>query len=184
VPQIHVLFVCTGNIYRSPMAEAFLSGISRRRQLDLTAGSAGTLEGDRPVAPVALELMGTEGPAMTGHRSRLIERSIIESADLVVGMCREHVREVVLVDPSAFPRTFTLKELVRRGETHGPRLDQPVGEWLLAIGRGRRRDDLAGSSQLDDVIDPIGGTSDQLKATAEEIHDLVDRLVWLIEPRR
>jgi protein-tyrosine phosphatase len=167
------------------MAQAFLSGISRRRRLDLTAGSAGTLEGDRPVAPVALELMGTEGPAMAGHRSRLIERSMIESADLVVGMCREHVREIVFVDPSAFPYTFTLKELVRLGEAHGPRLkEQPVGDWLVAIGRGRRRDELAGSSQLDDVIDPIGGTTDQLKATAEEIHDLVDRMVWLIEPQR
>jgi protein-tyrosine phosphatase len=182
---IHVLFVCTGNIFRSPMAEAFLSRISIDRSLDLTAESAGTLEGDRPVAPVALELMGASGPAMARHRSRLLDRPAIERADLVLGMCREHVREIVVVDPAAWPRTFTLKELVREGEARGPRQEhQQLSEWLAAVGDGRRRPDMAGASALDDVIDPVGGTVDQLKATAEEVRDLVERLVGLIQPQR
>jgi hypothetical protein len=46
---------------------------------------------------------------------------MIRHATLRIGLEREHVQEAVLLDGSAWPRTFTLKEIVRRGEEVGPR---------------------------------------------------------------
>ena len=50
------------------------------------------------------------------HVARTLDASIlaVEGHDLVLTMTREHLREVVALDPGAWPRTFTLKEIVRR----------------------------------------------------------------------
>jgi hypothetical protein len=82
----------------------------------------------------------------------------LQRADLVLGMERAHVRHAVLLEPEAWPRTFTLKELVRRGEELGsrPPVESP-GAWLARAHEGRDRPDMLGDSLLDDVADPYGG---------------------------
>jgi protein-tyrosine phosphatase len=181
----NILFVCTGNIFRSPMAQAFLGARVRERDLDITVDSAGTLDGDRVVSPGALEVIGKDGLDMAGHRSRLLNRKAVRHADLLLGMERDHVREAVLLDPSAWPRSFTLKEFVRRAETVGalPK-GQALSDWLAVVGAGRRREDLLGWSPDDDVEDPIGGGPVQFRATGDELRDLVNRLLALIAPVR
>jgi protein-tyrosine phosphatase len=167
------------------MAQAFSAEIARERLLELTVESAGTLDGDRLISADALEVIAASGIDMSTHSSRLLDAATIGRADLVLGMTREHVREVVLVDPSAWPRTFTLKELVRRAEATGPRSEgRSLSQWLSAVGHARRREELMGWSSADDVIDPAGGTPEQLRATADELRDLVRRLVELIDPEK
>ncbi len=181
--RAHIVFVCTGNVFRSPMAQAFLSAMARDRHLNITVESMGTLPGDRPVSSDALAVIGSDGLDISDHRSRLLDAQGLRHADLVLGMAREHVREVVLLEPSAWPHTFTLKELVRRGEAVGPRSPgQPLPDWLVAVGVGRQRADLLGWSPADDVEDPMDGGSAKYRATAKEVHDLVGRLLALIEP--
>jgi protein-tyrosine-phosphatase len=89
----------------------------------------------------------------------------------------------VLLEPEAWPRTFTLKELARRGAELGPRppFESP-GAWLARAHEGRDRPDLLGDSPLDDVADPYGGPSSAYEAAVTEIEDLVDRLVSLLWP--
>jgi protein-tyrosine-phosphatase len=100
-------------------------------------------------------------------------------------MAREHVREAVLLDPSAWPRSFTFKEFVRRAETVGAlRKGQALSDWLATVGAGRRREDLLGWSPDDDVADPIGGGPVEFRATGDELRDLVSRLVALVVPAR
>src|SRR5579872_2023237 len=165
------------------MAEAYLGAIARDRGLRVTASSAGTLEVDRPIAKGTLQVIGTDGVDMSRHRSRLLDAQDVRGSDLVIGMTREHVREVVLIEPSAWPRTFTLKELVRRGEVSGPRWrGQSVSDWLEKVGAERRREQLMGWSTQDDVEDPMDGGPEMLRATGREILDLVGRLLDLIEP--
>jgi protein-tyrosine phosphatase len=103
----------------------------------------------------------------------------------VLGMTREHVREVVVLDPEAFARSFTLKELVRLGEAAGPRRPgEDLPEWLARVGDGRRRSDLMGVApdpELD-VADPIGGPLSGYERTAAEIDGLLERLVACVWP--
>jgi hypothetical protein len=83
-----------------------------------------------------------------------------------------------------WPRAFTLKELVRRGEAIGPRgAGEPLEAWLAAAGEGRRRADLVGDDPLDDVADPVGGPERLYAATADELQDLVTRLADVAFPR-
>jgi protein-tyrosine-phosphatase len=80
-----------------------------------------------------------------------------------------------------WPRAFTLKELVRRGEDIGPRPGgQSVEEWLLKAHAGRTHADLLGEDKADDIHDPIGSSRAQYEKTATEIEDLTDRLVALL----
>jgi len=95
-------------------------------------------------------------------------------------MERQHVREVFVVDRESWPHTFTLKELVRRGETVGTgRPDETLPQWLGRVHSGRRPSELVGESLLDDVEDPTGGDPWEYRRAVTEIDDLVERLVRL-----
>lgn len=178
-----VLFVCTGNVFRSPMAQAFLVALARSRNLDVTVESAGTLEGERVIVPGALDAIGSDGIDMSAHRSKLLDVPAIARADLVLGMAREHVREVVLLEPSAWDRTFTLKELVRLAESVGAReRRQELDKWLAQVSAGRRRESMMGWSERDDVEDPVALGPSEYRRTGEEIRDLVARLVAQVWP--
>ncbi len=116
-----VLFVCTGNLCRSPSAALLL-----RQQLGDTGGaevevhSAGTVEADSFGSPRALVQEGRAfGIDLGAHVPRMVEPGMIEAADLVVGLTREHVRETVVAVPASFPKTFTLREITRRGSHTG-----------------------------------------------------------------
>jgi protein-tyrosine-phosphatase len=105
-------------------------------------------------------------------------------ADLVIGMARLHIRESVVDQPQVWPRSFTLKELVRRGEEVGPRsAGQPLDEWLEKVHAGRSTSDLLGDSPDDDIFDPIGSNRPRYERTADEIEGLIDRLVTLLFPQ-
>ncbi|HEY9556191.1 MAG TPA: hypothetical protein VIR58_05620, partial [Acidimicrobiales bacterium] len=106
-------------------------------------------------------------------------------ADLVVGMAREHVREVAVLDPGALARTFTLKELVRAGAAIGHRRpDEALDAWLRRAGAGRRKDLLVGVGHDDsyDIEDPVGRGRDDYEITADELDGLLARLVELAWP--
>jgi protein-tyrosine-phosphatase len=163
------------------MAAALLGVALADGQEPVTVASAGLLEGGRPVTAEVIKVMTPFGVDMTSHRSTRLTETAIEGADLILGMERRHGREVALLVPSAWPRTFTLKDLVRRGEGVGPRTaGQPLARWLEAVGQGRERSALTGRESEDEVADPIGGRIGQYRATVAELSDLVDRLVRLL----
>lgn len=172
--------VCTANLCRSPMAGALLEHHLGALGVPATVRSAGLLGPGQCPPPEAVAAMASRGLDTSAHRSRRLSPEDLARADLVVAMAREHVREAVLMSASAWPRTFTLKELVRRGEEAGGRPPgQDLCEWLAKLHAGRSRTDLLGSSPLDDVADPIGGPPRYYEATAEELDDLTARLVRL-----
>lgn len=149
----------------------------------VTVSSAGSLEGGVAVDERTDRALRSRGIDPTGQRSRQLTPAMVGDADLVVGMARQHVREAAVLDHDAFARTFTLRELVRRGRRVGPRrADQSLAEWLAAVGQGRRASELVGDIGDDDVSDPIGSRRKDYERVMDEIEALVDELVALAWP--
>ena len=178
-----ILAVCTGNICRSPMAAALLRERLGARDTGYLVESAGLLEAGRPASDLAIAIMAERGLDLSGHRSRRLAVDDVQNADLVLGMAREHVREAVLLDPTAFGRAFTLKELTRRGQLAGPRHSgESLASWLERVDAGRAPTDLLGGSDDDDVHDPIGSTRATYEAVADELDHHIALLIELALP--
>ena len=175
--------MCTGNICRSPMAEAFFRQRCEQRGTPWTAQSVGrTFDGAEPPEEI-VDAMARRGLDVAQHRSRRMAYGHVSGADLVIGMDRSHVREATMVLPMAFTRTFTLKEIVRRGEAIG-RCTEPIDHWLAWLGIGRSPGDLVGSDAVDDVADPYRRSWRTYLACAAEIEDLTGRLADLLAGAR
>lgn len=164
------------------MAEVLLVREAGRRNAALEAASAGFVTEGRPADPQAVEVMADRGLDLTSHRSRLVDEELVATADLVIGMTREHVRRTFAIDPHSFPRTFTLKELVRRGSEAGPVADG-LDDWLERLDEGRERVGLVGQDPHDDVADPIGRPLRRFRACAGEIEAHTITLADLVWPR-
>ena len=87
----HVLFVCTGNICRSPLAASLLARALKDRGVEVAVSSAGTGAWDGAPASEGAYLVGLErGLDLSGHRARLLTRELVEEADLILTMARHH----------------------------------------------------------------------------------------------
>ena len=195
-----VLFVCTGNVHRSVLAERLLaarlpSGSAVRPE------SAGTEAWPRPgmesSTRAVLEKLGGDG---SGFAARPLTAQLVAGAALVLGLAREHREAAVRLAPSAMRRCFTLKEFVRlavggvdgvRGgegaaTAHG---DVPDGERsrvvdgfgvVVAAAAGRRGAAAPVPPAEDDVADPWGRPHPVLYECAREIDGAVSTLARLL----
>jgi protein-tyrosine phosphatase len=175
-----VLMLCTGNMCRSPAAAALLARRLAALGERVAVRSAGLAQPGCAPPPEMVLVMAGYGIDLRPHRSRVVGRDELVGADLVLGMTREHVRHAVVTAPGAWPRAFTLAELVRRGERAGSRpVGEPLPSWLARARDGRQRAHLLGSSPDDDVADPMGGPPQAYAATAVVLDRLVSRLAEL-----
>jgi protein-tyrosine phosphatase len=165
------------------MAAGILRARAAARGLAVEVASCGLSRRDQPATAEAIRCARAKGADISAHRSELIGAELVGQADLVIGMERQHVREVLALDRGALARAFTFKDLVRRAERAGRRApDEPVGRWLDRLGAGRRATDLVGFDGDDEVADPYGRPMRRYEACADEIAALVDRLVELAWP--
>ena len=128
--------------------------------------------------PIGVSLMTQYGIDLSSHISTPVtERSAVE-AGIILAFTREHVRQVVEMSPEAWPKTFTLKDFVRRAERAGRRRrHQRVADWLITVGADRDPYQVLGADPEDDVIDPYGRRERVWKQVIGEIDELVSRLV-------
>ncbi len=163
------------------MAEALLRGHLSDRGIDADVSSAGLISDDTPATGTAVDTMAARGLDIEGHRSRRIRPDMLDDADVIVAMTREHLREVAVMRPDLYEVTFTLKELVRRGEDAGPREgDESLADWLAELHAERKPRDHLGAAAMDDVADPVGQGPKVYEITADELDDLTTRLVDLL----
>jgi protein-tyrosine phosphatase len=181
-----VLFVCTGNVCRSPVAERlFLARMNSG--CDLTASSAGirALAGlgiDPPSASALIALGGDP----TGHRARWFTPELAESADLVLTAQTSHRVEVLRATPSAMRRTFALHEFVRLAASL-PAADATEDEAadVTAVDPRVRVARIAAQRGMvppvgpgeDDVADPFGRGIDIARICAAEVSAAVDAVL-------
>ncbi|HEC34541.1 MAG TPA: low molecular weight protein arginine phosphatase, partial [Chloroflexi bacterium] len=115
-----VLFVCTGNLCRSPMAAALLQARlvqdpARRGWRVLSAGV--WAEDGLPASPGAVMAMAERGLDLGDHRSCQVTEPLMREADLILGMTAHHVEALRLAFPQAADRVRLLAEMA--GESHG-----------------------------------------------------------------
>jgi len=145
-----ILFVCTANIARSPMAEALFNQIVTEKGLadQYEARSAATWGRDGfPAASEGIEVMSERGIDMRSHRSRVVTEEIIGSADLILTMEQGHKEALQIEFRPHKEKIYMLTEVV------GPAYDIP---------------------------DPYGRGMEAFQETAQELEAIIEKLVDML----
>lgn len=105
---MNILFVCTGNTCRSPMAAAIMNKIAVENDLDVRIESAGIFASDGEKASEnAVKALAGYGIDLTGHRSKPVTEDLIKQCDLILTMTEGH-RQILL--PLAGDKVHVLNE--------------------------------------------------------------------------
>jgi protein-tyrosine phosphatase len=188
-----VIFVCTGNICRSPMAEQMLIQKAEKNKLPIKVVSAGVMAmtGD-PMTPQSADAMTKRGFTPTKHISQDLTPKLLEEADLVLTATLDHRSAIARMLPKASKYSFTIDEFARLTsflradpefqeefkkkpkETRDQYLKRAMHEAVLLRGMV--------PTNLDpkDVVDPYGESIEVYNQVAEHIDVMLEIIVdWM-----
>ena len=168
---MRVLFVCTGNICRSPTAERLAAAYAAVHGIpDLTASSAGTRAViGHPIHPNAAIILEELGSDPSNFAARQLKPKIAAAADLIIAMTNTH-RDIVLeTAPRQLQRTFTLTEVARLASLDG-------ADTLAELAALRPH---LTANYIADIPDPIGQSPEVFAAIGAQIAGLLPPIMEL-----
>jgi protein-tyrosine phosphatase len=172
--------VCTGNLYRSPIAECLLRQRLAALRETISVSSAGTeAVPGTPIAATAAFLVLGRGADPSGIVTRRLTAKLVESADLVLGAATEHREAAVRLSPAqALSRAFSLREFARllRAEDAAGVVDPAARFAALVEGAATRRGAAGADVTDDDVSDPLGASPEEARECVTRIEESVDRI--------
>ena len=122
-----ILFVCTGNICRSPMAEGlFRHALKGRSDFRVFSAGVGAVDG-LPPSEFAVKALKELGIDISKQRSRMLTADLIQQADYIFGMTHSHVDAITLLYPQASEKTFLLREFDETLDTYENDISDPIG---------------------------------------------------------
>lgn len=108
---MRVIFICTGNTCRSPMAEGMLKDLAIKNNLDIKVQSAGIYAtSNNNAAKFAIEAMKDIGIDISNHKSDQVNSELLDKADLVLTMSISHKKQIMSHYPSMKDKVFLLNE--------------------------------------------------------------------------
>jgi glycine hydroxymethyltransferase len=122
-----ILFVCTGNVCRSPMAEGlFRHAVKGNGRFRVLSAGVGAAEG-QPPSPHAVRALKELGIDISRQRSRMLTPELVQEADYIFGMTHGHVDAVTLLFPQAVEKTFLLREFDETLDVFEKDISDPIG---------------------------------------------------------
>ncbi len=107
-PQI--LFICTADICRSPMAEYLTKEMLKKNHLAFRVSSAGFLEGGFPISKGSRIVLTENNIDASKHISQKVNRQIVQDSFLILTMTEKHKQRLLELELNAVYKVFTLSE--------------------------------------------------------------------------
>ncbi|MFR9710829.1 low molecular weight protein arginine phosphatase [Paenibacillus sp. MB22_1] len=189
---MRILFVCTGNTCRSPMAEGMLRKLARDRGLDVEVRSAGVAAMKGASISRHAEAVLRDRGIKDTFESTPLYAELAEWADLILTLTQGHKRQVIHSFPETADKIFTLKEYVEEDASILAALEEfrqlaADRELARALGKEwpaeqqRRLDELHLRLPTFDISDPFGGSRADYDRTAAEISAALEKLIAKLE---
>lgn len=181
-----IAFVCTGNRFRSPLAEAFVHRLTLG--LPVSVGSYGTLRLENaPPLPEAVEIALSCGISLSEHRTRYLNKASLEDVDLLLGFEPAHIQQAVVDALAPRERSFTMRDFVPLLPATGfavPNEEVVMRARSLVAAAGKRLAELQNPA-MTAMPDPFGGPWKVYRQTASDVRDLsvtlVERLFGVVD---
>ena len=178
--EVKILFVCTGNICRSAMAESLFNHHAQQQGLEIKAHSSGTdATPGNSATDLAVDVLADRGIDLKDHRARQLTSDQISDSQIVIAMTRQHEAAIAKEDQPARSRTFLTGEISRIGSQIGSIKSQNLEDWLQVLNEARGGHMTTGRLR-DEIADPWGQPRGIYEQTAKRLEGHIIHLVRLL----